>query len=191
MAPKFNLRAHSVASSPKFLQETLLESGQSDQFVAKLLNLLEKSLKEPSQQKITFAILRSDYMIHQSGETNRLQQVELNHISCSFSSLSSIVSKMHFFVIEKLKLNEYDVNRMPNNTSSVAVPDSISKAWQLYGNKASCVLFVVQCGERNRFDQRHIEYQLSRTHGITVLRKTLSEIFHQAKLFGDKNELVM
>lgn len=192
LAPKFNIRAHEVASSHEFLKETLGESAKSDKFVERLLKLLEKSIEDPSKQKTVFAILRSDYMLHQNeGEESKLQQVELNHISCSFSSLSSVVSKMHHQMVKKLEFAEYDPSRMPINQSYSSVPDSIYSAWNLYGNKHSVVLFVVQNAERNRFDQRHIEYQLSLSHGIRVLRKTLSQIFHQATLVGDNNELMM
>eukprot|EP01091_Cochliopodium_minus_P002614 TRINITY_DN1245_c0_g1_i3.p1 TRINITY_DN1245_c0_g1~~TRINITY_DN1245_c0_g1_i3.p1 ORF type:complete len:529 (-),score=133.51 TRINITY_DN1245_c0_g1_i3:59-1450(-) len=191
LAPKFNIRAHNVASDEEFLKETLTESAKSDEFVSKLLYLLEQSKKDPSHQKIVFAILRSDYMLHQVSDSYKLQQVELNHISCSFSSLSSVVSEMHHFVVKKLELSEYDLNRMPQNDSDRDIPEAISKAWELYGDKNAVVVFVTQINERNRSDQRKIEFNLTSKYGIRVLRRTLSQIHQNSKLVGDKNELVV
>jgi hypothetical protein len=45
---------------------------------------------------MTLGIHRSDYLIHAgANEAPKLQQVELNTIAASFSSLSTLVSRLH------------------------------------------------------------------------------------------------
>lgn len=188
LAPLYNLRAHNVANSTQFLKETLCGAADCDEFVRKLLSILNKSLKDPSKQKVTLGILRSDYMLHQEGGEEKLQQVELNHISCSFSSLSPLVSQMHRQVVKKLGLGEYSLEQMPENTSHVDVPEALFCAWEQYGDERAVVLFVVQEGEKNRADQRKIEYALSQ-HGVGVVRKTMAEVHKEGKLVGENRHL--
>lgn len=54
-----------------------------------------------------------------------------------------------------------------------------------YSECRSIVLMVVQEGERNIFDQRGIEDHLLLKYGITVVRKTLTEINLQCRMEVD------
>lgn len=53
------------------------------------------------------------------------------------------------------------------------------------------MLFVVQDGERNVFDQRWLEYELLETHGIRVLRHTFSELGRLAQVNSSSKKLVI
>ena len=77
--------AHAViaCACPSLCRFLLCRAAESDDFVAHLLEVM-RSCGEP-KQPATLAILRSDYMVDQSGPEPKIQQVELNHIACSFS----------------------------------------------------------------------------------------------------------
>jgi len=48
----------------------------------------------------------------------------------------------------------------PTNTSLKELSAGLADAWKAYGKEDAAVLFVVQDGERNVFDQRWLEYEL-------------------------------
>ena len=53
-----------------------------------------------------------------------------------------------------------DVKNFPVNKSLKTLASGMAEAWKVYANPAAAVLFVVQDGERNVFDQRWLEYEL-------------------------------
>lgn len=56
---------------------------------------------------------------------------------------------------------------LPENTSTEGLAAGIEAAYHAYPDSelgySKCILFVVQGGERNVFDQRHLEYQIAKT----------------------------
>lgn len=48
----------------------------------------------------------------------------------------------------------------PMNHSLVEIAAGLGEGWRAYGKKDALVLFVVQEGERNVFDQRLLQYEL-------------------------------
>lgn len=48
----------------------------------------------------------------------------------------------------------------PTNHSLVEIAAGLAEGWRAYGKKDALVLFVVQEGERNVFDQRLLQYEL-------------------------------
>ena len=51
------------------------------------------------------------------------------------------------------------------------------------------VLFVVQKGERNSFDQRWLEYALWETHNLATVRLSLSQVQACGELRGPRRQL--
>ena len=52
------------------------------------------------------------------------------------------------------------LSNMPHNHSLRDIAAGLAEAWRAYGRESAQVLFVVQGGERNVFDQRWLEYEL-------------------------------
>jgi hypothetical protein len=95
-----------------------------------------------------------------------IKQVELNTISSSFSSLSSLVSKLHAYLFTSSELPTKSmvqgttILELPKNDSMESVARGLFRAWELYDSEQSVVIMVVQPNEGNIFDQRWIEYEL-------------------------------
>src|SRR5690242_15956781 len=64
---------------------------------------------------------------------------------------------------------------LPANNSVEGLASGIEAAYRAYSDSSlghpKCVIFLIQGGERNVFDQRHLEYQVaSATPSIPVFR---------------------
>ncbi|KAL9939996.1 hypothetical protein V8E36_000701 [Tilletia maclaganii] len=126
-----------------------------------------------------------------------LKQVEYNTISASFGSLSTRAGELHrflhtstgaFFGTAPAQLESEDA--LPPNQALQTLAAGLAAAHRAYveDSRASSsssssssmlppvILFVVQPGERNAFDQRWLEYELGATYGIRVLRATFDEL---------------
>lgn len=51
---------------------------------------------------------------------------------------------------------------MPENAALEQIAAGLAEAWHAYAEPDAIVLFVVQEGERNVFDQRWLQYELSK-----------------------------
>jgi glutathione synthase len=77
---------------------------------------------------------------------------------------------------------------LPSNESSKGLAAGLHAAFQAYGKSAlghpTCVLFLVQDGERNVFDQRHLEYALQSAgpEPVPVFRLPFSQILTHTSL---------
>lgn len=86
---------------------------------------------------------------------------------------------MYPLLKEPVSLNDAD---LPANSSAEGLAAGLAAAFHAYGKSAlgyqTCILFLVQEGERNVFDQRHMEYavQSSGTGFIPVFRLPFSQI---------------
>ena len=72
---------------------------------AKLLEVFQETAaarhaQQAAGQERVLAVLRSDYMLHTP--TNSLLQVELNTIASSFGCLSTLVGRMHRYLLGRL-----------------------------------------------------------------------------------------
>ncbi|KAI9204173.1 glutathione synthase [Polychytrium aggregatum] len=204
LQPLFNSLVHAIAQDDKFIREIMEDLSKVDDFVEQVYEIYKAVSAEGSTQPVTLGLHRSDYLLHvPSGAPSDFvpvpQQVELNTIASSFSSLSSVVSELHRFLAERtnyfnspsLPTPDITVAGMPENASRLGLPKALAKAWQLYDNKDAVVVMVVQPGERNAFDQRWIEYTLFKVHHIKLVRKTLAEIDSEGTLVGDERTLVI
>mmetsp|Transcript_1756 Transcript_1756/g.3719 ORF Transcript_1756/g.3719 Transcript_1756/m.3719 type:complete len:382 (-) Transcript_1756:858-2003(-) len=148
-------------------------------------------------------VLRSDYMVSQSGRRPTLRQVEINTIASSFGFLSERVCRAHRMLALKFPQLRIQLEDMPQNRFMEAIPSAFARALVLYEYKcnirtqlskevfdderqlkaelarqksSTLVLFVVQPDERNIADQRFLEFELLSRYGIRSVRKTLAAI---------------
>jgi len=88
------------------------------------------------RQPVVLGLHRSDYLLHapsSPGAPPVLQQVELNTIASSFSSLSAKVGELHRYLVRSACLDRPDVlDRLPPNAAGTALADGIATAWALY-----------------------------------------------------------
>ena len=76
---------------------------------------------------------------------------------------------------------------LPENESARGLADGIAAAFVAYGaselGRDRCVVFLVQGGERNVFDQRFLEYEVrDRSPSIPVFRLPFAEILHRTSV---------
>lgn len=74
-----------------------------------------------------------------------------------------------------------DKSAYPLNRSAEGLAGGLLGGWAAYGRDKAAVLFVVQPGERNVFDQRGLEYILS-SKGVRVIRMTFAELGANARV---------
>ncbi|KAI3643247.1 hypothetical protein MP228_012802 [Amoeboaphelidium protococcarum] len=205
--PFWNKLVDVISQDHEFLCGIFSKLAAADPFQAKLFQIYKEcyDLQQGVQshtQTVRIGIHRSDYMLHQSSASDSspiVQQVELNTIASSFSSLSSLTRDLHQYLSHRTGyFNDQDVSTMniyassmPRNQSLESVAAGLAMAHQLYKNSKAAVLFVVQPNERNIFDQRWIEYQLMEVHHIKVLRRTFSELIKQCQVDSKSNTLLV
>ncbi|XRM46335.1 Glutathione synthetase [Aspergillus tubingensis] len=119
-----------------------------------------------------------------------LKQVEFNTISSSFGGLSTLVTSLHTELLNSppghpLAYPSHPLlssSQPPKNTSVETLSAGLAAAHTAYGSSKSspalptCIIFVVQEGERNVFDQLALSRQLTQTHKIPVFRLLSSEV---------------
>lgn len=75
---------------------------------------------------------------------------------------------------------------LPKNESIAGLATGLAAGHNSYvsngGSPTSKILFVVQPGERNVFDQRWLEYELLEKHGIHSIRQTFEELITSARV---------
>ncbi|KAF8420367.1 hypothetical protein EV426DRAFT_675210 [Tirmania nivea] len=146
-------------------------------------------------------LFRSDYMVHvdpnNANAAPEVHQVEFNTIASSFGGLATRVSQMHKHLYrigaygDAPYINEAS---LPDNPATSGLADGLAKGHNAYGegvvSKETAILFLVQDGERNAFDQRWLEYSLLERHGIKSYRITFSEIPLLTTLHADTRSLL-
>eukprot|EP00644_Phytophthora_capsici_P008566 jgi/Phyca11/111679/e_gw1.20.35.1 len=199
LSPIYGRLVDRVSRDVEWLHNCVQSVVEEDAFTARLLELSKEVQAEGVQQKAYLGIHRSDYMLHEpqaevAGDSQRLLQVELNTISSSFACISSLVSGMHSFLVNRLGADipglgkhygiastEYP-NGLPQNDAITELPNALAAAHKHYGVKDSVVMFVVQPNEANAIDQRWLEYNLWEHHNVRVLRRTMAEVDARGKL---------
>lgn len=156
-----------------------------DDFVANLWKTHLEVKKEGYVQNLSLGLFRSDYMAHVTpGGPASLKQVEFNTISSSFGGLSALVRSLHAELLTSPPGSPisypphplFDSNIPPENTAVETLSGGLAAAHAAYGLSKStpalplCVLFVVQEGERNLFDQLALSKRLTQVHKIPVFR---------------------
>eukprot|EP00818_Percolomonas_sp_WS_P001167 CAMPEP_0117449614 /NCGR_PEP_ID=MMETSP0759-20121206/8035_1 /TAXON_ID=63605 /ORGANISM="Percolomonas cosmopolitus, Strain WS" /LENGTH=535 /DNA_ID=CAMNT_0005242093 /DNA_START=27 /DNA_END=1634 /DNA_ORIENTATION=- len=144
-------------------------------------------------QLLAMGIHRSDYMLH---GTSKPLQVELNTISSAFAALSQITQQLHTFVVNRFdrfirenlpKNSKLEVNNSKDEV--VHLMKEAFEAWEeqkregnVLGRSHMAVLFIVQPGEGNFADQKHIEFDLYERYCMKCVRASLGEIHERAYL---------
>ncbi|ERS97188.1 glutathione synthase [Sporothrix schenckii 1099-18] len=190
-----------ISQDEAFLGRIVAEVAGGDEFTTKLWAVHERVKKEGYTHKHSLGIFRSDYLVHQetAGDTAtgkaeahlQIKQVEFNTIAASFGGLSGQASRLHKFLAKTeyplLKANTpRDKYSLPDNTSSRDIAAGLQAAFEVYersepktsGTPPRCVIFLTQDGERNVFDQRHIEYAVE----APVFRVPFSAILQQTSV---------
>ncbi|KAI8817461.1 glutathione synthase [Fimicolochytrium jonesii] len=200
--PLFNQLVESVARDRGFLEETMESLSKVDDFTGRLYAIYKHVNSEGIQQSISLGLHRSDYLLHLSSDSSQEatpQQVELNTIASSFSSLSHLTHDLHKYLIDRTRtlLDKDPSSRsitseaIPPNASLYSIARGIGKAAELYNVPNAIAVMIVQPGERNAFDQRWIEYTLFNEFKVKLVRLSLADVAKRAKLEGVDRRLVI
>ncbi|CDZ97440.1 Glutathione synthetase [Phaffia rhodozyma] len=155
-----------------------------DSFMRDVWQGWKDSQEEGVKQPLQLLLSRSDYLLHQSlskkNEPLSMKQVEFNTISSSFGSLSEKVGGLHrYLTLQTGYLNAspcLQIKNLPANSPIHGLANGLAEAHKAFNIPESSILFVVQDGERNAFDQRWLEYELLETHGIRSHRASLATL---------------
>ncbi|KAI5864523.1 glutathione synthase [Durotheca rogersii] len=191
----YNKLYASISQDEEFLARVVKEIGDSDDFITELWRVHLRVKEEGYVQHKCLGLFRSDYMVHQdgAGSAPKIKQVEFNTIASSFGGLSSQTSQLHKYLAStEYPLLEKSIKRgtlqLPANGSAGGLAAGIRHAFVEYGTPSTgyqkCVIFLVQGGERNIFDQRHLEYELQKYEEpqVPVFRLLFSEILQCTSL---------
>ncbi|KAH9900994.1 glutathione synthase [Cubamyces lactineus] len=163
--------------------------GRVDEFTGQLWRLWKRLRDQGIKQTRHLGLFRSDYLLHTPSHGSaslELKQVEFNTISSSFGALSQNVSKLHRHL---LATTEYfnaspllKLENLPPNDTIAGLAEGLAAAHNAYDSPSAWILFVVQDGERNVFDQRWLEYELLEKHSIRVVRQTFEQLAVSAEV---------
>lgn len=175
-----------------------------DEFVAGLWKVHERVKKEGYTHELSLGLFRSDYMVHEHDGVVQAKQVEFNTIASSFGGLSLQTSLLHRY----LAATEYPLLQhgwkeldVPKSDSVEVLVRGMATAFREYVStsktsegavRSKCVVFITQEGERNVFDQRHLEYQLARSDPpVPVFRLPFAEVLQHTRVIeGTRRELI-
>ncbi|KAL7268784.1 Glutathione synthetase [Rhizina undulata] len=190
----FNELYIKVACDEEWLGRIVDELSAVDEFIARLRGI-QISAAAASPQRLSLGLFRSDYMLHQGDSEERILQVEFNTIASSFGGLASRVSEMHRHLVSAGAYPPALTHEnIPLNPAAEKLAGGLAMAHRAYipvgaKQRETGVLFVVQAGERNVFDQRWLEYPLL-TQGIYAHRITLEQVRSQCFLETGTKALV-
>lgn len=189
LQPILNELMHKVAHDDEFLEHTLRNTLEVDDFTAKLYDIWMKVREEGITQSLSLGLFRSDYLM-QNPEGNKIKQVEFNTVASSFGAISSNLPAMSRYILRQLGHGDL-IKNMPENRALSGLCSGIIEAYDLFGVPSAVVLFVVEEISYNICDQRFHEFEISeRRQDIMVYRKTLNEIYEETTL-NDKKQLML
>lgn len=135
-----------------------------------------------------------------SSNTPIIRQVEFNTIAASFGGLSSRVGSLHKYLLqtaaypaEAARVIRPDF--LPTNSSIESLAAGLGKAHIAYGSPKSsarllCVVIITQEGERNVYDQKHVEYALFSYSRIKIFRLSFESVLEHTKLDTETRALI-
>ncbi|KAI0780868.1 glutathione synthase [Trametes elegans] len=156
--------------------------GRADKFTGELWRIWKRLRDQGINQSYHLGLFRSDYLLHKKSEGAplELKQVEFNTVASSFGALSQNIAQLHRHL---LTTTEYfnsspflRLENLPPNETISGLAEGLAAAHKAYGSLNAWILFVVQDGERNVFDQRWLEYELLEKHSIRVIRQTFEQL---------------
>ncbi|TFK27692.1 glutathione synthase [Coprinopsis marcescibilis] len=193
----YNVLYARIAMDTPFLDEIMGAEkgvGRVDTFIGELWRGWKKLRdQEKLPQPHHLGLFRSDYLLHApEGQQPSIKQVEFNTISISFGCLAQRVAELHRF--QHAATSYFDSSphlkreNFPKNESIAGLAKGLAAAHKAYVSQApgassqAKILFVVQPGERNVFDQKWLEYELLEKHSIHIVRQTSEELISSAKV---------
>ncbi|KAJ3469183.1 hypothetical protein MRS44_003248 [Fusarium solani] len=172
----------SVSRDEEFLAQVVKEVADGDEFIRNLWDVHLKVKAEGYTQANT----------HTSPPSLQVKQVEFNTIASSFGGLSTYTSGLHkYLATTEYPLLDNAIPQgsldLPDNSSTRGLAAGIEAAYNAYPKSElghqKCVIFLVQDGERNIFDQRHLEYQIiSSSPSTPVFRLPYSQILKHTEI---------
>ncbi|TFK48808.1 glutathione synthase [Heliocybe sulcata] len=192
----YNVLYARVAMDTDFLDRIMgaeVGVGRVDEFVGRLWKGWKEIRDQGITQPLHLGLFRSDYLLHSPspGEPVSLKQVEFNTISSSFGPLSQQTAALHSST-HYYHLSPYlKAENFPSNTTLSGLAAGLAEGHKAYGVPDARILFVVQDGERNVFDQRWLEYELLEKHSIHITRQTLSQLTTSASLDPTTSALII
>ncbi|MCP4702874.1 MAG: glutathione synthase [Gammaproteobacteria bacterium] len=192
LATDFNTLLVNIANDIDFLSETVNLVAPTDEFIRRLYDIYRTVyIAAEAPQPLSLGIFRSDYLRHPADAAAHLRQVEINTIASAFAGLSAHTTALHQFMQSTVKTPVTDARGdIPPNASLSESVKGLAEAWRLYGCSDAVIGFVVQAGERNIFDQKHLEYALWHEHHIRVVRVTLSQVAEYGRLKHGRLRLI-
>ncbi|GJE92569.1 glutathione synthetase [Phanerochaete sordida] len=187
----YNILYARIASDVAFLDRVMGADegvGRADAFTGELWRRWRRVRDEGVARPLQLGLFRSDYMVHlpDSKGPASLKQVEFNTISSSFGTLSQRVAALHRYLFKSTGYYGSSASlkeeNFPANETTAGLAEGLAAAHAAYGVKNAWILFVVQEGERNVFDQRWLEYELLEGHGIHVVRQTFAQLAKSASV---------
>ncbi|CAK7273737.1 Glutathione synthetase [Sporothrix epigloea] len=189
-----------ISQDESFLSRVVAEVAGGDDFTTRLWAVHERVKAEGYVHKHSLGIFRSDYLVHQetteAGSSHlQIKQVEFNTIAASFGGLSGQTSGLHKFLAKtaypllqdssKADAAATSAYSLPDNTSGKDIAAGLQAAYEVYNRSETshndlprCIVFLVQDGERNVFDQRHIEYAID----APVFRVPFSQLLKETSI---------
>ncbi|KAF8230028.1 glutathione synthase [Tricholoma matsutake] len=182
----YNILYARIAMDEEFLDRVMGADqgvGKVDDFIGQLWNGWKRLRDEGLVQPLHLGLFRSDYLLHAPpNDTISLKQVEFNTISVSFGCLSERVASLHRYLYSSTQYYNTSphlrAEHFPENDTIAGLVEGLATAHKAYNVEGARILFVVQPGERNIFDQRPLEYRLLEGHSIHVIRQTFDELGH-------------
>lgn len=108
--------------------------------------------------------------------------MELNTIASSFGCLSTLVSRMHAYLLGRLGASEAELGALPTHNAMDGIADAMGASVAEFCSAAGCsageavMVMVVQPGERNAYDQQWLQTRLWERHGVRTLRRSLAQV---------------
>ncbi|KAG7877075.1 hypothetical protein KL935_005025 [Ogataea polymorpha] len=165
ISTKFNELYSRVVVDKSWLKQVIADLSKYDRNFTGMLHKTYLEAEPKIVQPVSLGLFRSDYML--DTVSNSIKQVEFNTVSVSFGGLSPKVGQLHSFLNSQGLYGRpqyYQEADLPTSQSMDGLAKGLLEAVKYYETSektaSTIVLFVVQPGERNVFDQRAIEYSL-------------------------------
>lgn len=189
VTPALNTLVNRISGNLQYLREALQETADADEaFTGRLLDLVQPV----KDDDILLSICRFDYFVNSHGDIPKLRMVEMNCIAASLAALASRTTELHRYIMSHpatASVRDQNLKQsddLPQNEALEGVSRGIALAHEAFVKRnatvdSRCVvLFVVQPGERNAYDQQMLQIELWRNHNIEVVRASLADIAQHA-----------
>ncbi|VVC36690.1 Hypothetical protein CINCED_3A006268 [Cinara cedri] len=188
--PALNELTHRVSNDHEFLFSCLEKTIEVDEFTRNLFKLYETVRNEGFTQRLSLGMLRSDIMQEKEASGDCIKQVEMNTIASGFGWLGIVSGDIHRFVLQQMGLLD-KLCVLPKNNALQGLSSAIIKAWELFNEKDSVILVIIEDQSMNICDQRFHEFEITRQKPeLHVIRKTLTQISNEANLSNSKDLIV-